>query len=68
MGTIKIHTKREIGEILFSNNSDTNTYSQDTFNKMLDRFETWPDYKVVRQVRTTGLKIKIFAPGKFQLI
>ena len=64
----KIHTKREIGEILFSNNSDTTTYSQDTFNKLLDRFETWADYKVVRQVRTTGLKIKIFAPGKFQLI
>ena len=64
----KIHTKREIGEILFSNNSDTNTYSQDTFNKMLDRFETWEDYKVVHQFRTTGLKIRVFAPGKFQLI
>jgi len=64
----KIHTKRQIGEILFSNNSNTNTYSEDMLNRLLDRFETWPDYKVVRQVRTTGLKIKIFAPGKFQLI
>ena len=64
----KIHTKREIGEILFSNNSDTNTYSEDMLNRLLDRFETWPDYKVVSQVRTTGLKIRVFAPGKFQLI
>ena len=64
----KIYTKRQIGEILFSNNSDTNTYSEDMLNRLLDRFETWEDYKVVHQFRTTGLKIRVFAPGKFQLI
>ena len=68
MGTVKIHTKRQIGEILFSNNSDTTTYSQDTFNKMLDKFEMWNDSKVMKQYKTTGLNIRLFAPGKFQLI